>query len=74
MAIKGVITSQTGARQFDAPNLTKYSMFIGGTNATHHALKNYSPLMNGFGRLFMVRQPYAISWMFARSHAYLYSP
>ena len=74
MAIKGVITSQTGARQFDAPNLTKYSMFIGGTNATHHALKNYSPLMNGFGRLFMVRQPYAISKMFAGSDANLYSP
>lgn len=73
MAIPGVITAQTGGRVFDAPDLTKYSMFVGGTNATHHALRNYSPLMNGFGRLFMVRPPYAILKMFAGSDANLYS-
>lgn len=65
MAISNVITSQTGGRQFDAPNFTKYSMFVGGTNATHHALRNYSPMLNGFGRLFMVRPPLAIAKMFA---------
>lgn len=65
MALPNVITSQTGGRQFDAPDFTKYSMFVGGTNATHHALRNYSPLMNGFGRLFMVRTPLAIAKMFA---------
>lgn len=65
MAINGVITSQTGGRQFNAPNFTKYSMFVGGTNATHHALQNYSPMLNGFGRLFMVRPPHAIAKMFA---------
>lgn len=65
MALPNVITSQTGGRQFDAPNLTKYSMFVGGTNATHHSLRNYSPLLNGFGRLFMVRPPMAIARMFA---------
>ena len=74
MAIPGVITSQTGGRVFDAPNLTNYSMFVGGTNATHHALRNYSPLLNGFGRLFMVRPPKAILKMFAGSDANLYSP
>lgn len=73
MAIPGVITSQTGGRQFDAPDLTKYSMFVGGTNATHHALRNYSPMLNGFGRLFMVRPPKAILKMFAGSDANLYS-
>lgn len=73
MAIPGVITAQTGGRQFNAPNFTKYSMFVGGTNATHHALQNYSPLLNGFGRLFMVRPPRAILKMFAGSDAYLYS-
>lgn len=73
MAIPGVITSQTGGRQFNAPNLTKYSMFVGGTNATHHALRNYSPMLNGFGRLFMVRPPYAILKMFAGKDANLYS-
>ena len=65
MALSNVITSQTGGREFDAPNFTKYSMFVGGTNATHHALMNYSPMLNGFGRLFMVRTPLAISKMFA---------
>ena len=65
MAIPNVITAQTGGRQFNAPNFTKYSMFVGGTNATHHALENYSPMMNGFGRLFMVRTPLAIAKMFA---------
>lgn len=74
MAIPSVITSQTGGRVFDAPNLTNYSMFVGGVNATHHALRNYSPLMNGFGRLFMVRPPKAILKMFAGSDAMLYSP
>lgn len=73
MAIPGVITAQTGGRQFDAPDLTKYSMFVGGTNATHHALRNYSPLLNGFGRLFMVRAPYAVQKMFAGRDAMLYS-
>ena len=65
MALPGVITAQTGGRQFDAPDFTKYSMFVGGTNATNHALRNYSPQMNGFGRLFMVRSPIAIAKMFA---------
>ena len=65
MALPNVITSQTGGRQFDAPDFTKYSMFVGGVNATHHALRNYSPMLNGFGRLFMVRTPIAIAKMFA---------
>lgn len=65
MAIPGVITAQTGGRQFDRPDITKYSLFVGGVNATRNALENYSPLMNGFGRLFMVRPPKAILHMFA---------
>lgn len=73
MAIPGVITAQTGGRQFNAPDFTKYSMFVGGTNATHHALRNYSPMLNGYGRLFMVRPPAAILKMFAGHDANLYS-
>lgn len=65
MALASVITSQTGARQFNAQDFTKYSQFVGGVNATHHALMNYSPQMNGFGRLFMVRVPHVIAKMFA---------
>lgn len=71
--IPGIITAQTGGRQFNAPDFTKYSMFVGGVNATHHALRNYSPLMNGFGRLFMVRPPYALLKMFAGHDSMLYS-
>ena len=71
--VPGIITSQTGGRQFDAPNFTKYSGFLGGLNATHHALKNYSPLMFGYNRLFMVRPPLAVMKMFAGSDANLYS-
>lgn len=73
MAIGSVITAQTGGRQFDAPDLMKYSMFVGGTNATHHALRNYSPMLNGFGRLFMVRPPKAIATMFGGGAAGMYS-
>jgi hypothetical protein len=73
MAIPNVITSQTGGRQYNAPDMTKYSMFVGGVNATHHALRNYSPMLNGFGRLFMVRVPHIIAHMFAGNPAYLYS-
>lgn len=69
MAISGVITAQTGARQFNPKNFTKYSMFVGGVNASHHALRNYSPLVSGYGRLFMVRPPYAIAKMFAGADA-----
>ena len=74
MAIPGIITSQTGNRQFNSPNFTNYSGFEGGVNATNKALKEYSPLMNGFGRIFVVRPPLAILKMFAGSDANLYNP
>lgn len=73
MGIPKVITAQTGGRQYNGKDMTKYAMFVSGTNATHNALKNYSPLLNGFGRLFMVRPPLAILKMFAGDDANLYS-
>ena len=63
----GVITSQTGGREFNRKEITNYSLFVGGVNATHHALENYSPMLNGYGRLFMVRPPEVIQYMFAPS-------
>jgi hypothetical protein len=48
-------------------------MFVGGTNATHHALRNYSPQMSGFNRLFMVRTPLVIAKMFAGESDNMYS-
>ncbi len=71
--IPGVITAQTGAKQFNAPHFCDYSLFVGGNNATNHALENFSPAVNGYGRLFMVRPPRAILKMFAGDDAYLYS-
>lgn len=74
MAIKGVITSQTGGRQFEGNSIVDYSLFVGGVNATNHALRNYSPLLNGFGRLFMVRPPLVLLKIFAGGNdTYLYS-
>ena len=58
--IPGVITSQSGGRQFDGKDITKYSMFVGGLNATNNALRQYSPLVNGYCRLFMVRAPFVL--------------
>lgn len=72
MPISNVITSQSGGRRFDVPDFTKYSYFEGGVNATHHALRNYSPQINGFGRLFMVRSPFAILRMFASRDSEMY--
>lgn len=72
--IDGVITSQTGGRQFDGTDITKYSMFVGGVNATNNALRQYSPLVNGYCRLFMVRPPYALLHLMAGGNpAYYYS-
>ena len=73
--IDGVITCQSGARQFDGTNITKYSLFVGGVNATNNALRQYTPLVNGFCRLFMVRPPFALLNIFAGGNpANYYSP
>lgn len=50
-------TIQTGAHQYQNNNITKYSLMLGGLNVTHDALIQYDPLITGYGRLFMVRQP-----------------
>ena len=73
MAMPNVITAQTGGRQFDSPDILKYSLFVGGVNATHHALSNYSPLMDGFGRLFMVRPPTVLYYLISKFSALRYS-
>lgn len=38
-------------------DLTKYALFLGGTNVTNEVLSLYDPLKTGYGRLFMVRKP-----------------
>ena len=40
-----------------ASKITKYSLFAGGLDMTHAASEIYTPLIGGYGRLFMVRKP-----------------
>lgn len=51
------VTIQTGIREYASSEVTKYALFLGGTNVTHNALKQYDPLIGGFERLFMVTKP-----------------
>lgn len=39
-------------------DITKYSLFLGGLNATHQALEQYDPLTTGYSRIFFLRMPY----------------
>lgn len=56
--MSSAITAQTGGLQFaGGPDLTEYSLFIGGLSATNNALKHYTPLVTGYNRLFIVRPP-----------------
>lgn len=52
-----ISTIQSGIKQHEKDDLTKYALFLGGTNVTHEVLKNYDPLKTGYGRLFMIRKP-----------------
>ena len=46
-------------------DLTKYALFLGGTNVTHDVLLKFDPLRTGYGRLFMVRKPVFLTRNFA---------
>lgn len=50
-------TFQTNIHNHTMENITDYSLFLGGLNVTHDALKQYDPLRTGYGRIFMIRQP-----------------
>ena len=51
-------TIQSGINKLKAANtMTKYALFLAGTNVTNEVLKQYDPLKTGYGRLFMVRKP-----------------
>lgn len=55
------ITNQTGGLQFHGgADLTDYSLFVGGINASNNALKHYTPLVSGYRRLFVVRPPWFV--------------
>lgn len=51
-------TMQSNIARFDASNIQKYSLFLGGLDTTHESLKQYDPLRTGYGRIFFVRMPF----------------
>lgn len=50
-------TIQSNIHNHTDSNLTKYALFMGGTNVINQVLQCYDPLRTGYGRLFMVRKP-----------------
>lgn len=50
-------TIQTGIKQASANDMTKYALFMGGTNVTNEVLRCYDPLKTGYARIFMVKRP-----------------
>lgn len=54
---KGTIMSGTENSNESLQQVTKYALFMGGTNTTNEVLRAYDPLTTGFARIFMVRKP-----------------
>ena len=57
MAALTTPTIQSNIKSAAANDITKYALFMGGTNVTNEVLACYDPLKTGYGRLFMVRKP-----------------
>lgn len=57
MANTDINTIQSNIKHHDKDTMSKYALFLGGTNVTHSALEVYDPLTTGYARLFMVRKP-----------------
>lgn len=51
------LTIQSGIKQAAAADMTKYALFMGGTNVTNEVLQCYDPLKTGYARIFMVKRP-----------------
>ena len=51
-------------KNFNDADITKYALFLGGTNVAHDVLEKYDPLKTGYGRLFMVRKPIFVDKIF----------
>ena len=58
MAAENTLTIQSGIKEaINADSITKYALFMGGTNVTNDVLACYDPLKTGYARLFMTRKP-----------------
>lgn len=51
------VTLQSNIKSPDYKYLRDYSLFLGGTNATHQALRQYDPLRSGYNRIFFLKMP-----------------
>ena len=56
MAQSDILSIQSGIKE-NTRDMTKYSLFLGGTNVINEALQMYDPLKTGYGRLFITRSP-----------------
>ena len=50
-------TPQANIKKYDKADITNYSLFLGGINATHQALEQYDPLKTGYNRIFLIKMP-----------------
>ena len=50
-------TIQSSIKSASVEDMTKYALFLGGTNVVRDVLNAYDPLKTGYGRIFMVRNP-----------------
>lgn len=50
-------TIQSSIKNNDLQDMSKYALFLGGTNVVRDVLAAYDPLKTGYGRIFMVRKP-----------------
>ena len=61
MAGTSIITGLHDEKKYSvkstAEKITKYSLFAGGLDMTNASSEIYTPLIGGYGRLFMIRQP-----------------
>ena len=50
-------TIQSSIKSASVEDMTKYALFLGGTNVVRDVLSAYDPLKTGYGRIFMVHNP-----------------
>ena len=50
-------TLQSGIKKYSKNDITNYSLFLGGLNATQQALAQYDPLKTGYARIFFIKMP-----------------
>ncbi|MDY3769140.1 MAG: hypothetical protein SOZ83_06045 [Sphaerochaetaceae bacterium] len=48
-------------------DMSKYALFLGGTNVVRDVLAAYDPLKTGYGRIFMVRKPIWVDKYFSEN-------